>query len=612
MLDKIHQVSPEQVSAVQWEGDPLYYDLQLYQLGEGLEEFWVLNPEYSNSKVQFFIDSIPKSRKCIVFTYNGEWVVKIFKDGWYPYHGYESVEIKIPKLTWNRNPDIDSRMTFDCDPRLEYELDPWDQDYELVWRMDPRFFPDDGEMRVYTAKVTGNKTKRTKFMGYLTPDVSIDLNEHLPDLGVNIDECCPPFWELSNECAYELNPIHQTSELTERMWVVKFRPNWRKTSPWKWLGTIDPQYQITHNPDLPKLDFDIDYNIPWHDLGYDHMWMLDEKHTKDSSEPIWAVKVRATNTVKGTKVIGKLELTGELELNPAVTVPFSLPEDFVVQHYDIGYQHVWFAKEDNKKIWVAKLTYVNDPVGIKEYEVTDVLNPDTIDVVFISYGEPNAEENWARVKEKAPWAQRVNGVKGILEAHKAAAKLSRTDMFYVVDGDAFLFKKWNFSYKPSIFDRDCTYIWSAKNPLVDLTYGHGGVKLFSKEKMLKLRKWRTLDMTTSISEKIKVMSDISNWTAFNTDAFSTWKTAFRECVKLAFNVHRYPDNPEHKLRLDKWQEVDQSKPFGEFAAQGAEQAVEFVKNNSFDMTELIKINDRSWLDALYNSTYKKAINERRR
>jgi hypothetical protein len=612
MLDTIHRVSPTEINEVKWEGDPLYYDLQLYNLGEGYNEFLVVNPECTDLSVLHWIEGIPNTRKCIVFEHKGQWVAKLFKDGWYPYHGYESVEINIPKLVWTRNNDIDSRMKFDIDPRVEYQLDFWDKDYELVWKLDPRFFPEDGEVRVYTAKVIGNKSTRTKFMGYLVPDIDVEFNEYLPDLGINIDECCPAFWDLSHECAYELDPAFQTPDLEERMWVVKFKPNWRKPKGWKWCGTITPQYHIETNPDLPKLNYHIDYAIPWHDLKYEHIWMLDEKHTKDASEPMWAFKVRATNDIEGTTIAGSIELDGKLERNPSVTAPFSLPEDFVIQYYDIGYQFIWVAEEGNEKIWVAKLSYVDEPIGVKEIEITDQLTPDTLDVVFISYHEPNAEDNWKRVKEKAPWAQRVDGVKGILAAHKEAAKKARTDMFYVVDGDAFLFKKFEFKYKPGIFDRDCTYIWSAKNPLVDLTYGHGGVKLFSKQKLLKLKKWRTLDMTTSVSEKIKVMSEISNWTAYNTDLFSVWKTAFRECVKLAVNVHRYPDNPEHGLRLDKWKEVDTSSEFAGATVYAQEQAKRFVEENSYDMSTLTKINDRDWLLDLYNNTYLKEHNERRR
>ena len=43
-----------------------------------------------------------------------------------------------------------------------------------------------------------------------------------------------------------------------------------------------------------------------------------------------------------------------------------------------------------------------------------------LDFVYISYAEPNKEQNWADLKNKVPWAKRVDGVKGFDSAHKAA------------------------------------------------------------------------------------------------------------------------------------------------------------------------------------------------
>ena len=45
-----------------------------------------------------------------------------------------------------------------------------------------------------------------------------------------------------------------------------------------------------------------------------------------------------------------------------------------------------------------------------------------LDFVYISYKEPNKEQNWADLKSKVPWAKRVDGVKGFDSAHKAAAE----------------------------------------------------------------------------------------------------------------------------------------------------------------------------------------------
>ena len=58
-----------------------------------------------------------------------------------------------------------------------------------------------------------------------------------------------------------------------------------------------------------------------------------------------------------------------------------------------------------------------------------------MDFVFISYNEPNKEENYADLVNKVPWAKRVDGVEGFDSAHKAAAKLADTEFFISVDDD---------------------------------------------------------------------------------------------------------------------------------------------------------------------------------
>ena len=58
-----------------------------------------------------------------------------------------------------------------------------------------------------------------------------------------------------------------------------------------------------------------------------------------------------------------------------------------------------------------------------------------IDIIYLSYDEPNAEKNYADLLTKAPWAKRVHGVEGSDAAHKACAELSETDRFITVDGD---------------------------------------------------------------------------------------------------------------------------------------------------------------------------------
>ncbi len=867
-IEQLYKPLPEQIQAVEWTGDAEEYDCHLYELGRLNSKSLVVNPFLSEPLLVHYIEEIPDIEKCVVWMYNDEWIAKLFSEGWTPEVGYETIKLVKPKLAWNRNPEIDKLMRFENDPFGSFEPEPWDRNYKLVWYIDPRFNPLPDKVWVVSCQPVGKPIQGTKEMGFLTPDISVEFNEHLPDLGIDIDECCPPFWELASECAYELDPVHQTGE---RLWVVKFTPNYRKPRGWKWLGIITPQFKAEYNPNLPKLDYDLDYvvpwhdlgfehvwmldkqhlqngeddiwavkikflkdvegekiidyitpavyleynkdlpeleysieyEIPWHDLGFEHVWMLDRKHLQNGEDDIWAVKAKCLKKTKGTKVIGEVSPVISVEYNKdlpnvnynidyvapwhdlafehtwmldrkhlqngeddiwAVKIYYStnsegsktvgevspvhrltynsdLPKmsyniDYVVPWHDLGFEHVWMlvrkhlqngeddiwavkstctdevtgTKEigslspvlkievnpelrgytfdinydipyydfsflhvwsldkiytndrdiwavkikpsnsanewkdmgdiepssfisynpalkdlrididykipyhdrkyvhvwyldteytNGEKIWAAKMQASEKASGEKEMGYVTPIFPDRIDVIFISYNERDAEKNWQRVLEKAPQAKRVDGVKGIFEAHKSAAKLATTDMFYVVDGDAYLTDDWVFDFQPGIFDRDCTYIWYSKNPINSLTYGYGGVKLFPRKKLLELKNWSTLDLSTSVTEKLKIIEKVSNYTYFNTDPFSTWRSVFRECVKLYVNNHRHPETFEHQFRLDQWLEVKNNIDYSDIVLNAATQAIEFAKANINNKKELIKINDRDWLESQF-------------
>ena len=591
MLDNIYQIPHEESLTVKWQGYDLQYDLQLYELGQGHDEFFVINPnndipEKWQADLQYYIEELPITRKCTVISYEGDWIVKIFKDGWYPYHGYETVEVVKTKLAWTRNSDIDKLITYENDPFGTFDPIKWDRDYKLVWYIDPRFNPLDDKVWAFSCQPIGKEVLGTKDMGYVVPDVLVEFNEHLPDLGVDANDCCPPFYDLAHECAYELDPIHQTNG--ERLWVVKFTPMWRKPKEWKWLGTITPEFTVIYNPDLPKLDYDLDYLMPWHDFAFEHVWLLDRKHLKDGEDDIWAFTIQVTEELEGSKIVDCISPTVNIEYNPALP-KLKYNEEYIVPWHDLAYEHVWYlsSSTNKEKVWAVRASMCDTPIGEKEVGLVVPLFANQLDVIFISYKEPNADENWQRVLEKAPWAKRVHGVEGIFNAHKAAAKLSSTDMFFVVDGDAWLVDDWEFDFQPGIFDRDCAYVWCSQNPVNDLTYQNGGVKLFNKSILMKQRKWTTLDMFTGIMPKISAEDRISCITSFNVDEFSTWRSAFRECVKL------YKNNQMGKL--NEWLSSDPKKKFGKYAALGASQACDYASEFANDHTSLLKINDYAWL-----------------
>jgi len=213
------------------------------------------------------------------------------------------------------------------------------------------------------------------------------------------------------------------------------------------------------------------------------------------------------------------------------------------------------------------------------------------DIVFISYNETNAEENWLKLKERFPRAKRVDGVKGIHQAHIAAAKKCFTKMFWVVDADAIILEDFNFNYKVDEYNLETVHVWRSQNPVNDLVYGYGGVKLLPRKLTIDMDVSKP-DMTTSISKYFKAVPEIANITAFNTSEFETWKSAFRECAKLASKTIDRQNEDETNERLQTWTRVRKDVPFGEYAIKGGIAGREFGLSSS-DNLQLI--NDFDWL-----------------
>ena len=222
------------------------------------------------------------------------------------------------------------------------------------------------------------------------------------------------------------------------------------------------------------------------------------------------------------------------------------------------------------------------------------------DIVFISYHEPNADENYAVLKARFPMAKRVHGVKGIHQAHIKAAKKCFTKMFWIVDGDAITKADFNFDYVVPNHQLDHVHVWRSQNPINDLVYGYGGVKLFPRKLTINMDTSK-LDMTTSISNKFKAVSEIANITAFNTDEFSTWRSAFRECCKLSSKIIDRQNNKETEHRLQVWQTVGADRPYGERAIKGAKAGTAYGTANRGNLEALKKINDFDWLKEKYDT-----------
>lgn len=225
------------------------------------------------------------------------------------------------------------------------------------------------------------------------------------------------------------------------------------------------------------------------------------------------------------------------------------------------------------------------------------------DIVFISYYEPHSDKLYNDLYSRfnstgifGDRVKRIKNIKGIHNAHIEASKIANTDYFYVVDGDAQVLESFNFDYVSPALVEDIVYVWTSINPVNNLAYGYGGVKLLPTQLTKKLDV-NSSDMTTSISTNFKVMKEVSNVTIFNTNEFNTWKSAFRECAKLSSKVIDRQDEGETNERLKVWT-TQAHGDFCEYAIRGANAGMEFGLSSGADLR---LINDFDWLKEKFDA-----------
>lgn len=226
------------------------------------------------------------------------------------------------------------------------------------------------------------------------------------------------------------------------------------------------------------------------------------------------------------------------------------------------------------------------------------------DVVFISYDEPNADENWNRLKMFAPHAIHVHGVKGIPQVHIQAAKRVMTSHFFTVDGDNWVYDDFNWG-KVVDFQKDDKriHVWGCQNIVNGLQYGYGGIKLWPKDHIENIKEY-SVDFTTSVASRgFRIHEQIASDTIFNNTPFNSWKSAFRECTKLAGNLINNSD-PRTENRLRVWMSIGEDVKNGVHCLLGARQGTLFALKNQNDVEMLAKINDFDWLRERFETTPK--------
>jgi hypothetical protein len=290
----------------------------------------------------------------------------------------------------------------------------------------------------------------------------------------------------------------------------------------------------------------------------------------------------------------------------------------IVENFKFNYQVPWFNQSIthifqngenfdgvclfSKKNTVSQREFDYRFFNIKKEIPIQASTQKLFDIVFISYYEPFAENNFKKLLDKNLGNKifRIKDVDGIHNAHKQAASLVNTKMFWVVDADAELLEDFKFNFPVKKYDQDTVHVWKSQNPVNGLEYGNGGVKLLPTKLTLDMRTDKP-DMTTSISGKFKSIPIVSNINKFNTDPFNSWKSAFRECCKLASRIIDRQQDEETQYRLDVWC----NESTDEYALDGARAGRDYGSENKNNLEALKMINDFTWLEEQFNERCRK-------
>ena len=222
-----------------------------------------------------------------------------------------------------------------------------------------------------------------------------------------------------------------------------------------------------------------------------------------------------------------------------------------------------------------------------------------MDIVFLSNGETGAEENYEHLlnvtKGLPNRVVRVDGVNGRVQAYHASALASNTPWAFTVFAKLKVSNKFDWNWQPDRLQIPKHYVFHAKNPVNGLVYGHQAMIAYNK-KLTLANEGKGLDFT--MDDEHEIVEILSGTANFNTDEYSTWRTSFREALKLRANTDDVSKN-----RLEFWLTVGSGK-FSQYSIDGASDAVQYYEevNGNFDKLKLSY--EWKWLRAFYESKYK--------
>ena len=262
---------------------------------------------------------------------------------------------------------------------------------------------------------------------------------------------------------------------------------------------------------------------------------------------------------------------------------------------------VSFSK-GNQLILAPKNVKTHIKTQLYDYPYIDKQQPfndQNLDVIYISNGEPEAERWYTHLAQTCGRSvKRVIDVNGRSQAYKAAAELSSTDWFFTVFAKLEVNTDFDWTWQPDYLQEPKHYIFHSRNPVNGLEYGHMGVIAYNKKLVLDTDS-PGLDFT--LSKAHAVVPVVSAVAHYNTTPELTWRTAFREVIKLKDDVEK-TGSIESTYRLDIWL-TQADGDYAKWSLQGAADAVDYYDKVNGDYTELMRSFEWDWLKEYYSNRH---------
>ena len=262
---------------------------------------------------------------------------------------------------------------------------------------------------------------------------------------------------------------------------------------------------------------------------------------------------------------------------------------------------VSFSK-GNQLILAPKNVKTHIKTQLYDYPYIDKQQPfndQNLDVIYISNGEPEAERWYTHLAQTCGRSvKRVIDVNGRSQAYKAAAELSSTPWFFTVFAKLEVNPDFDWTWQPDYLQEPKHYIFHSRNPVNGLEYGHMGVIAYNKKLVLDTDS-PGLDFT--LSKAHAVVPVVSAVAHYNTTPELTWRTAFREAIKLKDDVEK-TGSIESTYRLDIWL-TQADGDYAKWSLQGAADAVDYYDKVNGDYTELMRSFEWAWLKEYYSNRH---------